>query len=158
MTDPQVYLRKTEERDWPLMLAWRNNPLINKYYWSQLGDRKHLITWEEHVLWMNSRTTDWSFFTIGYGSRPVGILSFACLSSWAADSGIYIGEITLQRQGIGKEAFRQGLQLVSNRWLNATITKVNEPSIKFFESLGFKRIGEARPEEWLYRLDRGEQR
>jgi len=143
-----IALRDVQIDDLPLILAWRNHPLVYEGFYEQGYLGKGLITWEEHCcFWakhLNSET--YKAWVICYENRNVGVV-------WKLENeiGIYVGEVTLHRKGIGKQVLSL-LAGTFNRTANAKILKSNFKSMRLFESCGFKRAGEAREGEWLYEL------
>ena len=117
------------------------------------GKENRALTWTEHWAWWKSRK-NWRIFIIQLDKKSIGVLSFSQLDSWFPQVGIYIGEVNLWNKGYGKQALTLGLDWLKSNGYNhiwTSILKDNIRSIKLFESLGFKRIGEARPGESLYR-------
>jgi RimJ/RimL family protein N-acetyltransferase len=90
--------------------------------------------------------------------RPVGVIhaiDYETGSSYhpvikIPEVGLYIGEVELWGQGVGKQALTQMLELLPERAAYAVIHRKNERSIKLFTSLGFKKIGKARKGQELY--------
>lgn len=144
-----IYLRPSEERDWPLTLAWRSHPLVYAGSYSQTKP----LTWEEHTNWIKSRNKDWRHLIIIYDDRPVGILNITQLDHWEPEIGIYIGEVSLWGKGIGKEAVRLGLEYIKSlgkESCHTTILKSNKRALGLAKSLGFKKVcGARRGEIWL---------
>ena len=115
------------------------------------------MEWQEHVNWWESRNEDWVGWMVLYGTdgswRPIGVLSIGQLDSWQPDIGIFIGEVTLWGNGIGREMLAFGMEwLMARKYHNAraTIKPENTGSIKIFEFVGFERVCEARNGEDLY--------
>ena len=149
-----VLLREVTDNDMELILAWRSSPLVYQSLYSQRGP----LTWEEHYKWWKSRY-NWKRWIIQVNdnetTRDVGCVNFGQLDSWKPQVGIFIGEVTLWGKGIAKEALTLALEWLREQsyiriW--TTILKDNFRSIKLFEGLGFKKIGEGRPGEWEYEL------
>jgi RimJ/RimL family protein N-acetyltransferase len=176
ITSDNIELRTAVRAHLPLMLAWRNNPEIYRYYYQQSTRPSSAIRWEEHVAWFSSRNADWKTFIIellekedipsspaslmAIVARPIGVLTIGILDHWEADMGIYIGETSLWGQGAGRSALKLGVQ-----WLRqyakdhthlvaakATIMNGNERARRLFQSEGFERVCAARPGESQYRL------
>lgn len=147
----QVSLREATEADLPLMLAWRNNPLIWKGFYTQSRANRHL-SWDEHQSWWRSRK-NWRIFIVQVAydlyQRPVGVVSFGQLDHWAPEIGFYL-DISVWGQGIGKEAVRQGLEWLKNQGFTGcqtTVLESNEASIRLMKGLGFEILGPAREGE-----------
>jgi len=149
----KVSLRQATDADLPLILAWRNNPLVYSGFYTQ-GKSDHQILWEEHVSWWRSRF-NWKVFLIqvtdeGLGIRPVGVVGFAQLDHWSPEIGYYIGEVSLWRKGVAKEGIRQGLEWLKSQGFPAcqtTVLEHNEASLHILQSFGFKVVSEAREGE-----------
>ena len=153
----QVLLRKALESDLRLILSWRNNPEVYRGFYTQGYLKKGLLTWGEHLSWWHSRLS-WKIWMVQVSDsrnlRDVGVVSMAQLDCWRPQIGIYIGEVTLWGQGIGRKALTLALD-----WLKmwqyyqvwTTILKDNTRAVAMFESAGFYRVGEGREGEWEYR-------
>lgn len=129
--------------------------------YSQQGG--HLINWDEHFEWCVTRT-NWKSFIIeandGRWTRSVGLLNFSGLDNWAPESGIYIGEVSSWKRGIGHKALELGLKWLKEQGYevtHATILDNNHNSIGLYLGLGFVRIGSARQGESLYSKNLGEE-
>ena len=148
-----ILLRRATEADLELMFNWRNNPQVWKGFYSQSKENRAL-TWTEHIAWWQSRNKDWRTFIIEYG-KPVGVVTIGQLDYWEPETGIYI-ETSLWSKGIGKEALLLTIKYIKDygrKYTRTTILDNNERSKKLYLSLGFKKIGEARPGESLYRKE-----
>lgn len=150
-----LYLRKATEDDLPLMLAWRNNPVVNVGFYTQ-GTNKEVIDWVTHVDWFQNRNKDWRTFIImssDYYRRPIGVVTIGQLDHWQPEIGYYIGEIGLWGQGYGTEAVKLALNYIRNygrKSVHTTVLETNERSLRLLKSLGFKVIHKAREGEvWL---------
>ena len=149
-----IYLRELKPEDYELIMAWRSNPLVYKSFYSQ----NKPLTWDEHIKWIKSRNKDWRNFIIilddGFTENRVGVVTIGQLDYWEPETGIYIGYTDLWGKGIGKVALQLAVDYIKSygrKYTRTTILDVNERSKKLYSSLGFKRIGEARPGESLYR-------
>lgn len=155
MLRPFVSLVKAKESDYELMLAWRNNPLINKGFYSQRG--AHFITWDEHTQWLGNLNKDWRIFMIYSKEHRIGVVSIANLDHWAPEIGYYIGEVTLWRMGLATSAVWEALRYLwdchGKQWARTTILDDNTASIRVCEKLGFQKLGPARPGESWYQTD-----
>lgn len=154
-----VLLRDMTIQDLELVLAWRNHPDVLKGSYTQHMNNDKAITWNEHYKFWKDKfsQTTWKCFIIqindGHWTRDVGVLQLGQLDCWRPEIGVYVGEVGLWGQGIAKQAIKLGQKWLwenDKHRLSATIIKDNERSIKLFESCGFFRIGEARPNEWAY--------
>jgi len=69
--------------------------------------------------------------------------------------GVILGETTLWRQGVAKEAVLQGLQWLGEygkNYCHTTIRWDNMAAARLAESVGFQKFGEARPGESWYQI------
>jgi RimJ/RimL family protein N-acetyltransferase len=153
----KVILRPIVEEDYKQILIWRNDPLIMKGFYSQ--SKGHIITWEEHLEWIQSRNKDFKVYIINTDDTPlkkVGVVTIGQLDHWEPETGIYIGEKSLWGMGIAKEALCQIINMLRSmgyKYTRATIMDDNERSIGLYEGLGFKKVGNARPGESHYRME-----
>src|SRR3972149_4238267 len=111
METQRLYLRDLTEHDWPLMMAWRSNPLV---FEEGCYTQKAPLEWSEHVTWKRSRGRWWQFFIIMLSSdnlpeRPVGVINFGQLDNWNVECNYYLGEVSLWGQGIATEALSQAI-------------------------------------------------
>lgn len=151
----EVLLRDLMMNDLELVMAWRSHPDIYSCFHTQ----QEPLRWEEHYQWWTTRV-NWKRWIIQVNdsswTRDVGWLGISGLDSWYPDVGILIGETTLWGRGVGKKAL-----LMAIAWLRkegyqrarASILENNERSQRLFQSVGFKRIGEARVGELLYDIN-----
>lgn len=146
-----IYLRSLGEKDYPLTLAWRSNPLVYQGFYQQ----EEPLKWGEHISWLESRNKDWRNFIVMYEDRPVGVVTIGQLDHWEPELGWYIGEVSLWGCGVGKEAVRLGLDYLRERGYKSchtTIPKNNTRCLALVKSLGFEITGEAREDEVWIRL------
>ncbi len=151
----KISIRQATDDDLELMMAWRSNPLVYKYFYSQ----KEPLRWEEHYNWWKSREDriDWIIILHeGDSPRAVGSVNASRLSSGNPEIGIYIGEFTLWGKGIGRNSILLIIEWLKNmgyRNAHARIMKNNLRSVRLFESVGFKRKEEGRKGEWIYEIE-----
>ena len=153
----KILLREARDSDMELIMAWRSNPLIYQGLYRQ-SVTKIPLTWQEHWDWWNSRY-NWRIFIIQVNdsnwTRDVGYINIGQLDHWEPELGITIGEVSLWGKGVGKQALSLALDWLKEKgykYVHTSIIKGNDNSIKLFEGLGFRRIGEAREGEWEYKL------
>lgn len=149
-----MFLRFATQADYPLIMAWRSNPLIYSGFYSQ----KEPLKWQEHIAWFASRPSSWRTFIIclveDSVERPIGGVTIGQLEYWEFEIGIYIGEVSLWGKGYGKRAVELALEYGKSEgkdYCRTTILDNNKRSIDMFTSLGFIRIADARNNESLYR-------
>jgi len=144
-----IKLRTATEADFPLIMAWRSNPLVYQGFYQQ----ETPLIWQEHRDWLRSRNQDWRTFIIEYYDRPVGVVTMGQLDHWSPEVGYYVGEVSLWGKGIGREAVLQALKWVKDYgrdYVHTTVLRSNERSIRLLKSLGFNYLGEARDGElWM---------
>jgi RimJ/RimL family protein N-acetyltransferase len=148
-----IELRPATDEDLELLMAWRSHPDIYQHFYVQDGP----LRWEEHLRFWNSRKDrlDWIIHVQGDSrKRKVGSVNVTGLSSETPEIGVYIGEVTLLRKGIGKQSVRmviQWLQSLNHSKVMAHISKQNILSQKLFTSLGFVQCGEIHDGTvWVY--------
>ena len=152
-----IRLRKADEHDLTLMLAWRNNPIVYQGFYTQ-SKTNHINSWEEHLAWWKSRPTSWHTFIIvltrNENSRPIGVVNVGQCEHWSPEIGFYVGSPSDWGKGYCKEAILQTLTWIKHSlhrdYTHTTVLKSNERSIKLLESIGFLYMAEARPGEiWM---------
>jgi len=136
-----ITLREARQEDLPLMLAWRSNPVLYRWFKEQSGP----LRWEDHLdWWTNHRANrmDWLIMlTTDSISRPVGSVVATRLDTGWPEIGVWIGEELLWGGGIAKMAL-----LLLEEWLVgqghdmavAKIMQGNERSLRLFAACGFE--------------------
>lgn len=141
-TAPHVVLRSLEPGDSDRLLAWRNQPEIARWMYSD-----HAISAEEHDRWLAGALADTRrrYWVIEAGDRPVGLANLYDLApdhgraSWA----YYLADPLTRGQGIGafveywviEHVFRDlGLNKL---WCEVLIG--NEGVWRLHEGFGFRR-------------------
>ena len=154
----KVVLRLATEDDYGLMLKWRNDPEIMRACYSQKDG--HKISWSEHLNWIKSRNQDFRIYMIWAGEdenilQRVGVINLGQLDHWEPEHGILIGEKSFWGKGIAPQAtllMHEKLKSWGYEYVRLTIMDNNHKTVGYLTSMGFKRVGEARPGESLYRL------
>jgi len=143
-----------------LVMAWRSIPDVYNGLYTQHRENRPL-GWGEHWKWWASdyRKT-WKIFIIqvndGETTRDVGYLNVAQMDYWEPETGIAVGEIGLWGQGVAKESLKlifEWLRTQGYKYTRTTIPNHNERAKRLYLSLGYKLIGDARPDEGLYRKE-----
>ena len=121
--------------DLELILAWRSNPNIYKWFQNQSKP----LEWENHYNFWKNRVNriDWIIF---YRERKIGVAYITDLSSQTPNVGLYIGELTLQNQGVGKKTMKEMICWAHSKnikTLTATIHCDNKSSLHLFQKFGF---------------------
>jgi len=152
-TEKRLLLRDANDSDLPLLLAWRNNPLI----WEGTYTQRDPLLWEDHVTWWKKKLSNHRSFMVLFVNeteiRPVGVLHISPLDYWSPEIGIIIGEVSLWDTGVGTEAFRLGCEWLKEqgyKWTSTTVLKSNKRAIRMLEKLNFKYTCEARKGELRY--------
>jgi len=151
LLNPKARNRKVLE----YILSLRNNPQVWPGLYTQGFAEPHDITWSEHISWWKSRPSSWREFLIVKDNLKVGVLTLGQLEYWEPETGIM-----LHPDYWGKGYAKQALELAfkylrasSKKWTRTTILDTNIRSVNLYKSLGFQRIGIARPGESLYRKE-----
>lgn len=126
-------LRPTNEADLPLLLAWRHNQKAMQYF------ADGFETWEHHRQWFASLMPQVAeSYMIILDERPVGEAHIMWRD--APDIGLYIGDLSIWGQGIGKQAISLLLANLRARYrgrVTATIHPNNFRSRMLFKQMGF---------------------
>jgi RimJ/RimL family protein N-acetyltransferase len=128
-----IYVTTIDKDDLELVLAWRSNPDIYRYFRQQDGP----LHWQEHKEWFNSQDNDRYDFIIHYQNRRIGVVSL----NRDDEVGILLGDYSARRQGIATQV----LHWICNRFksrlpLKAEIHEENEASQQLFKQRGFEQI------------------
>jgi len=135
-----VQLSPLSRGDLELVLAWRSNPKIYRYFRRQDGP----LNWKEHIAWFDSRDAKRHDFIIHFGGRRTGVVSL----SETDDVGIFLGDFSARGRGIATAT----LNWLCNRFdhrtpMNAEVHHENQRSQKLFERCGFTQ--KYRENGWL---------
>ena len=142
MSAPNVVMRPLESGDRDRLLAWRNQPEVARWMYSD-----HVITTEEHARWFEGALIDprRRYWVIEADGRPVGLANLYDLSpehartAWA----YYLADPSTRGQGIG--AFVEywviehvfGALNLNKLWCE--VLADNEPVWRLHEGFGFRR-------------------
>ena len=149
-----IYLRKANKSDLPLILAWRNNPLI----WMGTYTQRSPISWETHEAWWDSRKDHISFMAVllqNDSARDIGVIHISPLTYWSPEIGIIL-DVAEWSKGYGTEVFRLGCEWLKSKgykWTSTTVLDTNTPMIRVLEKLGFEEFSDARKGELWYRRE-----
>lgn len=123
---------------YPLILSWRSHPDIYKY----LKYQTTIINWNSHtIFWSNLQNKLYKI--IEFDKRPIGLIGLINTHNDSPELTILIGEISLWGKGYSKLIlldFIQKFALGKYSKLSAVININNKPSMRLFESIGFKEI------------------
>jgi UDP-4-amino-4,6-dideoxy-N-acetyl-beta-L-altrosamine N-acetyltransferase len=142
MSAPAVRLRPLERRDSDRLLAWRNQPEVARWMYSD-----HEIQPDEHARWFEAALADHrrKYWVIEADGMPVGLANLYDLSpehrrsSWA----YYLADPSTRGQGIGGYVEFWVIEHVfgelglAKLWCEVLIG--NEPVWKLHEGFGFVR-------------------
>jgi RimJ/RimL family protein N-acetyltransferase len=150
----KVEYRPATADDLELLMAWRSHPELYRRFYLQ----DEALEWEEHANWWASREhrRDW-IITINTDGRwrDVGNVNLSELDSDAPEVGVFVGEITAWGNGIATDAVEFAVDWLREHEYAAAKARIlddNDGSKRVFESVGFRRTGEARDNESEYRL------
>lgn len=142
-----IMLRNVNKKnDLELILSWRSNPDIYKWFKIQDGPLK----WKDHLEYWERRDIN-SDFLILVDNRRVGLISINDLGK-VSEISIMIGEVSLWGQGIAKKALNIFLTKNMNHETKiiANVRFDNTGSRKLFESVGFELMVNFQDHEgWL---------
>ena len=150
----EIKLRELEESDLELLMSWRSNSELYKWFYLQNG----ALLWENHYNWWKSRKdrVDWIIiYDEESKERRVGSANISDLESEHPEVGILIGEITLWGKGVASKALKMVISYLKDKGYkgaSANIFKKNKNSRRLFERNGFTMTGVARKGELSYDL------
>ena len=139
---PHVVLRPLEAGDRDRLLAWRNQPEVARWMYSD-----HAITPQEHERWFAGALADARrrYWIIEADSRPVGLANLYDLAPEQARTAwaYYLADPSTRGQGIGayveywviEHVF--GTLKLDKLWCEVLID--NEPVWRLHEGFGFQR-------------------
>ena len=135
-----VEIRIATDDDLELLMAWRSNELVYKYFAAQ----KKPLTWQEHInFWrLRKNRQDWIIYYLG---RKVGSVNATFLDTDCPEIGILIGELTLWGSGVGGKAVSLVLEWLKEnnyKMAQAIIMPENTASRRLFEKLCFSESNE----------------
>jgi|SRR3990167_9687509 len=138
MQNNDIKIVVATKKDLELILAWRSHPDIYRYFRVQKGP----LTWLEHISFWERRKNRIDFMVIYKEKqwRKVGTINISQLDEASPAIGILVGELTLQKKGVGSKALQLGLRWMQKKGFTqatAEIHKDNIASQRLFEKLGF---------------------
>ena len=141
-----IILRPITMEDTEKVVRWRNNPEVRKNFIYR-GE----FTYETHRHWMETKVA--SGDVIQYiiltkeSLTPVGSVYFRDVDrkNNCAEYGIFIGEDSARKRGIGKETAklftRYGLNDLGLHRISLRVLSGNDAAYRTYESAGFKKEG-----------------
>lgn len=127
--DAKVKLKKVNiKTDLELLMAWRSNPLIYKYFHLQNSP----LNWSEHYKYWKSQknTIHWIILYFQNNTwRKIGSIYISNLSSQKPEIGLFIGEVTLQGKGIGTESLKKAVDWLRTKGHKKVLARVHKKNI-----------------------------
>ena len=154
LKEDRVLLKKIEDKDLELLMSWRSNPEVYKWFYIQ----KEPLKWKEHYSWWLSRKNriDWIILYDGeFRIRKIGSINVSDMRSDTPEVGLLIGESSFWGKGVGKKAVKLALNYLREKRYKkacANVLDTNIASKKLFESLGFQSKGFHRDREIHYEI------
>lgn len=142
----KVSLRPITYDDTDLIISWRNNPIIQQNFIFRKP-----FTKEMHIKWLDTKVK--SGFVVQYiiedkGTKePLGSVYFRDINKefHSAEYGIFIGEISAHKKGIGSEAAKLftefGFKKLNLHRIELRVFERNNIAIKSYENAGFQIEG-----------------
>ncbi|WP_148229296.1 UDP-4-amino-4,6-dideoxy-N-acetyl-beta-L-altrosamine N-acetyltransferase [Oceanithermus profundus] len=139
-----VRLRPVQQQDSELLRAWRNQPEVSKYMYSD-----HYISKQEHDAWFQRAISDPSrrMWIILFSEVPVGLASMYGISEAHrhAEWAFYLADPGVRGKGVGgfveyyilKHAFEE----LNLHKLSCEVLSTNQPVINMHIKYGFKIEG-----------------
>ena len=141
----RLVLNEIQETDAELIVKWRSNPKVYKYFFSP-----HSVTIEEHLEWYRqSYMFDSNRFdfmaSLKENNVPIGVFGIRKIEADVHSAEVsYIVDPQMQGKGYATEAIIVLHNYIKEMWHCKTavagIHKNNLRSIKFAENLGYKCI------------------
>jgi len=141
----EMKIRDAVEADLPAIIDIYNAAVATRIATAQLEP----VTLEERRDWLKEHSPDrHPFWVLEINSQVAGWLSLKsflprCAYRGTAEVSVYVGE-TFRRRGIARKLLEEAIARGPSRGINAMVGLIfahNEPSLKLFEQLGFKRWG-----------------
>lgn len=153
----QLRLREATKEDTPLIVRWRNNPEVMKYFFFRIPftEAGHNAWREANIL--TGRTKQFIICLQKTDERfgvqnevPIGSCTLQNIGNGEAEYGYLIGEDGMRGKGYGTEATRLATDYARDilhlNCLTARVIADNAASLRSFEKAGFTVEKEA-PEE-----------
>ena len=141
----KMKIRDAVETDLPAIIDIYNAAIATRIATAQLEP----VTLEERRDWLKEHSPDrhpfWVLEIDGYIAAWLTIKSFLprCAYRGTVELSVYVDE-KFRRRGIAKRLIEQAIARAPSLGINAVVGLIfahNEPSLKLFEQLGFKRWG-----------------
>lgn len=140
-------IRKVEESDLAMLLAWRNHPSIRSFMLTQ-----HEIGMEEHFTWFKKASADASrqLLIIEEKGAPLGYVQLSCtVEDGIADWGFYVRPDAPKGSGriIGEMALDHAFHTLNLHKVCGQAIASNATSIALHQKLGFTQEGVLRDQQ-----------
>jgi UDP-4-amino-4,6-dideoxy-N-acetyl-beta-L-altrosamine N-acetyltransferase len=140
----QCQIRKMREADLEMVLEWRNHSDVRRFMFTQ-----HEISLAEHTQWFSKAEQDGSrrLLIVEELGSPIGYVQFSnVVTGGIADWGFYVRPNAEKGTGrkLGALALGYAFDALKLHKVCGQAIAKNQASIRFHESLGFKREAELR--------------
>lgn len=132
-----VKIDKSNLTELSLLMAWRSNPEIYKFFLVQQGP----LSWDNHYKFITESINRLDFL-VYFQNRPVGHVALSNIDHNYPEVSIMLGETTLWGKGYSTMIMKSFLQLLKSIGyyrFSAIISNLNTSSIRLFVKLGFVR-------------------
>lgn len=145
LRDRDISVAPMSDDDLELVLAWRCNPEIYRYFRGQAEP----LSWDDHVAWFESRTPERFDFVVSFEGRRVGIVSLDADD----EVSVYLGDVAARGHGVATAAVEWLCDRFTDRTpIYAEVHRDNDSSKRLFERCGFERLPDKREDDdgaWL---------
>lgn len=131
-------LRLAVPSDCRTLFNWVNDPIVR-----QCSLRSELISWQEHVEWLNSclrSDTCWIYIARDGNDNEIGQIRFNLANDHVAEIDVSIAPKS-RHNGLGRKLIQAGVNEIVDdpriKNVHAWIKEDNKASIKAFEHAGF---------------------
>ena len=146
--DGHLWLREAREEDTPLIVTWRNNPEVMRFFFyrTPFTEEGHKAWRKEHIatgackqfmVCVSDRDTE------DHMSHPIGLCTIQHITKDHAGYGYLIGEDDMRGRGYGTETTRLACAYAKDvlhlTYLTAEVLAGNTASLRSFEKAGFFR-------------------
>ena len=141
----QMKIRDAVESDLPVIVDIYNAAIVTRIATAQLEP----VTLEERRSWLNEHSPDrHPFWVMDCDGQVAGWLTIKpflprCAYSGTVELSVYV-DGGFRRRGVGRTLLEEAIARAPSLGISAMVGLIfahNEPSLKLFEQLGFKRWG-----------------
>lgn len=149
-----VILNKSNLIELALLMSWRSNPDIYKFFLLQKGP----LNWSNHYKFITDGINRLDYL-VYIEDRPVGHVALSKIDQDYPEISIMLGETTLWGKGYSTiilDNFLQLLRELGYQKFSAIISNLNPSSIKLFQNMGFikSEVLKENPEWNVYLLNK----